>query len=830
MGSGASITSIETLTKEQTGDLVAGIGQAYEGYREIFISEGIDGVFFAKLSDLEIKETLSDLGITKPLHQKNICAKFEALKATNVSNSSPTNTTGSSNVANVPNALNVIKTIAAVVHDLDMPAKVTKTPRQLMSELFAIQGIPLDPSDLDPAIDKITSTVGSSGGVCDGVKTYDVFINYRVAADADLAEKLYLYLKTKGISAFLDQKCLKAGEPWKEGFLSGLSRSRKFLCLISADALANVRNKAIDHSYDNVLLEYETALMIRGDLGEKDADMARSYILPILVGHFSQGVLTKFIAFSPTLYPDSVVAAVAVAVTGEEKMGAGNSPRGSPRLPPIETYNVPTADLSTTQGALEALRVQPLGPAEAEAALKAIANMCFGDHATTSCVLFGDSGGCALVVDVFERFADNNAFVAHQACRVAINTTFGLESLRDQMIAAGLCEVLVQTVRAFPSNADVVWSGCLAVTNLAAGTDGVDKRRGQLVAAGACEAIVTAMKACPTDADAAQYGCRAIVNLTNGTDGVDKRRDQLVAAGACAVVVAALEALPLNGEVANYGCWAVSNLACGTDGADTRRGQIVAAGACEAIVAALQAIPSDAGVAEMACTAIGNICWDGGADLRKRFIDLDACAAIEGSAAKADLVTETIDILTDENVEDDVTFPAGVVAVKNHRNVGRIFADSSVRFRGFNTVVGDIRINTGSYYYEVEVLTMGLWPQFGWATEGFEAADGYVGSGVGDDKISWGVDGHRVLKWHNGEQPFGREWVTGDVIGFALDLTSRTMLFSVNGDYSPPCGVAFTGIDLPAGWVQPALTAQSGKYRLNFGEADRPFKFAPPAV
>ena len=118
-----------------------------------------------------------------------------------------------------------------------------------MEELFAIQGISLDPSELDPAIDKIAATVGSSGGACDGITSYDLFINYRVAADADLAEKLYLYLKTKGVHAFLDKKCLKIGEPWKEGFLSGLSRSRRFLCLISSAALANVREKAkVDES------------------------------------------------------------------------------------------------------------------------------------------------------------------------------------------------------------------------------------------------------------------------------------------------------------------------------------------------------------------------------------------------------------------------------------------------------------------------------------------------------------------------------------------------------------------------------------------------------
>lgn len=35
------------------------------------------------------------------------------------------------------------------------------------------------------------------------------------------AEKLYLYLKTAGVHAFLDRKCLKNGEKWKDGFLNG---------------------------------------------------------------------------------------------------------------------------------------------------------------------------------------------------------------------------------------------------------------------------------------------------------------------------------------------------------------------------------------------------------------------------------------------------------------------------------------------------------------------------------------------------------------------------------------------------------------------------------
>ena len=86
-------------------------------------------------------------------------------------------------------------------------------------------------------------------------------------------------------------------------------------------------------------------------------------------------------------------------------------------------------------------------------------------------------------------------------------------------------------------------------------------------------------------------------------------------------------------------------------------------------------------------------------------------------------------------------FPPDAVAVKHHRNVafGRIFSDYRVRFNKFSTVIGDVHLVGGKYYYEVEVHNMGNTPPFGWATEGFERIEGHSSNGVGDDTCSWGL-------------------------------------------------------------------------------------------
>lgn len=211
MGAGASTITLSNLTAEEVGKLVGGLGGKYKSYEPIIVENGLSGEVLASLSDDQIKGMLTDCGITNGVHQTVLLTHFNKLKGGV--------TAGASSAAKPAAASGDGCQYHALPSNFEVGAQVTKHPRSIMCDLFQIQGIAVDPTDLDPAVDKIVKAVG--GGFGDGKTKYDCFINYRVASDSDLAEKLYLYLATKGIYAFLDKKCLKNGEKWKEGFLTG---------------------------------------------------------------------------------------------------------------------------------------------------------------------------------------------------------------------------------------------------------------------------------------------------------------------------------------------------------------------------------------------------------------------------------------------------------------------------------------------------------------------------------------------------------------------------------------------------------------------------------
>lgn len=69
----------------------------------------------------------------------------------------------------------------------------------------------------------------------------------------------------KRVSLKVQSKCLTCVAQTTFTFFSfnvGLKNSRSFLCLISAAAYEPVRDYRADHTYDNVLLECETALKV----------------------------------------------------------------------------------------------------------------------------------------------------------------------------------------------------------------------------------------------------------------------------------------------------------------------------------------------------------------------------------------------------------------------------------------------------------------------------------------------------------------------------------------------------------------------------------------
>jgi len=132
------------------------------------------------------------------------------------------------------------------------------------------------------------------------ISRHDFFINYRVATDKDLAEKLALALDNKikkdrsRVHTFLDKRCLVDGEDWEAGFLHGLGNSAVIVLLISEAAIENIVNA--DKRQDNVLLEYEGAMQ-RSESNE-------AKLIPFLVGKIVGNTLEKFSNFSAARFPN----------------------------------------------------------------------------------------------------------------------------------------------------------------------------------------------------------------------------------------------------------------------------------------------------------------------------------------------------------------------------------------------------------------------------------------------------------------------------------------------------------------------------------------------
>jgi len=213
MGAAASVdtesNSIEAMTPEEIADLVSALGSSYEKYSSTIIASEIDGLYLISMIK-KLDEVLDDIGVTSKVHRSKISKLLITAYKKNQSNEEEDDEVEVEEevVEEAEEEEDVEEggeegDIELDEHEVELKSNaviddvVTIDPRTLMTNIFKIQGIKLDPTDVDPSVAKIAQAIGHDES-CDGDETYDCFINYRVATEANTAMTLYLELKTQG--------------------------------------------------------------------------------------------------------------------------------------------------------------------------------------------------------------------------------------------------------------------------------------------------------------------------------------------------------------------------------------------------------------------------------------------------------------------------------------------------------------------------------------------------------------------------------------------------------------------------------------------------------
>jgi len=128
-------------------------------------------------------------------------------------------------------------------------------------------------------------------------------------------------------------------------------------------------------------------------------------------------------------------------------------------------------------------------------------------------------------------------------------------------------------------------------------------------------------------------------------------------------------------------------------------------------------------------------------------------------------------------------------------------------------------LSTGTWYFEVTLNTRSNC-RVGWCIPTFNPGNSNDAK-AGDGSDSWGVDGTKQKKYHQGkEESFGRDWAKNDVIGTMIDFDSNKIYYAVNGSVIDS---AFTNVT--ADQLIPCFSLQSKtKIAVNFGPH---FRFKP---
>ncbi|XP_062831265.1 ryanodine receptor 2 isoform X6 [Anolis carolinensis] len=142
------------------------------------------------------------------------------------------------------------------------------------------------------------------------------------------------------------------------------------------------------------------------------------------------------------------------------------------------------------------------------------------------------------------------------------------------------------------------------------------------------------------------------------------------------------------------------------------------------------------------------------------------------------------------------------------------FSAMMEKFRIFRTEK-TYAVKTGKWYFEFEAVTAGDM-RVGWAKPGCQPEQE-----LGSDEEAFVFDGFKAQRWHQGNEHFGRSWLTGDIVGCMVDLNERTMMFTLNGEIlldDSGSELAFKDFEVGDGFIPACSLGLSQVGRLNFGK------------
>ncbi|XP_064208546.1 ryanodine receptor 1-like isoform X4 [Anguilla rostrata] len=124
-------------------------------------------------------------------------------------------------------------------------------------------------------------------------------------------------------------------------------------------------------------------------------------------------------------------------------------------------------------------------------------------------------------------------------------------------------------------------------------------------------------------------------------------------------------------------------------------------------------------------------------------------------------------------------------------------------------------VTQGKWYFEFEVVTVGEM-RVGWARPSARAD-----TELGADELAYVFNGFKAQRWHVGNEPFGRTWSPGDVVGCMIDLTEQNIMFTLNGEMlisDSGSEMAFKDIEIGEGFIPVCSLGLSQVGRINLGQ------------